>query len=149
MLHMNVCERSSGEATDRARDLIARIRRMASMIDKSGTAEADEVAANLAPALADVCDALIIKIERLRTVPEFRPLSVLTLEVAKRCSTWAFKYPEGRVPRNRDLKSAIPHASLATWPDYIAVFAADDPEVVTCRPIDHDGTPKLWSEVGL
>ena len=71
--------------------------------------------------------------------PEWRPLSVVTVDVIKRWRTWAFIKPKDCCPTVTDLAP-----SLQFWMDknYIG-------QGMVCRPVDREGIPVPWSQVGL
>lgn len=91
--------------------------------------------------------------ESSRAMPEWRPLSVLTMEVVKRHDgVWAMRSgPASYCPQNYYLMVE----KMA--PDYktLDVICPDveggklPPYTTECRPVDREGVPVPWSEVGL
>lgn len=97
-------------------------------------------------------------IERLvkeRTMPEWRPLSVLTCEVAKRCKTWVFSVDGDKVPTILDITHLVEYCPTRNRDEQfqIAVGISISNTIPTppanCRPVDREGVPVPWGEVGL
>lgn len=73
-----------------------------------------------------------------RILPEWRPLSVLTVEAITKWNTWAISKPGEKCPLITDL------APFRQW----WMDAVSEATEYKCRPVDREGVP-AWSEVGL
>jgi len=83
---------------------------------------------------------MVAEVERLRAVPDWRPLSVLTRKVAECWKTWAFR------PMEKTGEDQFPMMVR------VSVYQVPEEELQTdaeCRPVDREGVPVPWSEVGL
>ncbi len=94
---------------------------------------------------------LLSEIERLQALPEWRPLSVLTLEVAKQWKTWAFKVNDVPVPENRDLSILVLYQDAEIWAESLEIYLSKLIPIppTVCRPVDGEGIPVPWAKVGL
>lgn len=95
------------------------------------------------------------KLESSRIMPEWRPLSVLTYEVAKRCKMWVFSVAGDKVPTIRDITHLVEYCPAKNR-DYqlqlalgLSISNTIPTPPANCRPVDREGVPVPWSEVGL
>lgn len=91
------------------------------------------------------------KADASRALPEWRPLSVLTREVATKWHTWAVTYPGSHCAVLCNL-TVVALIKADSWPTLLAWHIRHDNlgcDGWTCRPVDREGIPVPWSEVGL
>lgn len=87
---------------------------------------------------------------------EWRPLSVITMEVAERWRTWAFFSKDWSIARLKCLRDPFRLAGEPSdvWQRMLIYEVATSYDValwdrISCRPIDSEGIPVPWAKVGL
>lgn len=133
------------EIIERAKAVVARL---------GGVCCEQDIDGKLYLEICAVLPLLIAEVERSYTVPEWRPVSVLTWDIVRGHSWWAVRHSSDLVcvwvPSLRCLSAGCSPTKNPDWT--AAEEAADgDPDHsdYQCRPVNIEGAPIPWAEVGL